>query len=131
MTDADEAAAIVNALQRHCTIAVQKSFAEGFGLTVAEAMWKSRPVVASAVGGIVDQVVDGETGLLVDDPPTAPRSRTRCSRCSATRGSGAARRERTRARDRAFLGDRHLEQWAALLATRDVAAPAPVVDPGS
>ena len=46
----------------------QKSLAEGFGLTVAEAMWKARPVVASAVGGIVDQIVHGEHGLLVDDP---------------------------------------------------------------
>ena len=42
MTDADEAAAIVNALQRHATVVIQKSLAEGFGLTVAEAMWKRR-----------------------------------------------------------------------------------------
>ena len=68
MDDPDEAAAIVNALQRHATVVVQKSLAEGFGLTVAEAMWKSRPVVGSAVGGIVDQIVSGETGLLLDDP---------------------------------------------------------------
>ena len=47
MRDPDETAAIVNALQRHATVVVQKSLAEGFGLTVAEAMWKSRPVVAS------------------------------------------------------------------------------------
>ena len=44
-------------IQRHATVVVQKSLEEGFGLTVAEAMWKCRPVVASAVGGIVDQVV--------------------------------------------------------------------------
>ena len=68
MADPDEAAAIVNALQRHATVVVQKSIAEGFGLTVAEAMWKARPVVASAVGGIADQIVSGEHGLLVDDP---------------------------------------------------------------
>ena len=66
MTDGDEAAAIVNALQRHATVVVQKSLAEGFGLTVTEAMWKERPVVGSAVGGIVDQIVEGETGFLVD-----------------------------------------------------------------
>ena len=48
-----------NALQRHATIVVQKSIMEGFGLTVAEAMWKSRPVIASAVGGIQDQIEDG------------------------------------------------------------------------
>ena len=68
MADIEENAAIVNALQRHATVVVQKSLQEGFGLTVAEAMWKSRPVVASAVGGIQDQVVDGETGVLLEDP---------------------------------------------------------------
>jgi trehalose synthase len=68
MVDIEENAAIVNALQRHATVVVQKSLEEGFGLTVAEAMWKSRPVVASAVGGIQDQITDGETGLLLDDP---------------------------------------------------------------
>jgi len=51
MEDAEENAAIVNALQRHADVVVQKSIAEGFGLTVAEALWKARPVVASAVGG--------------------------------------------------------------------------------
>jgi trehalose synthase len=68
MSDAEENAIIVNALQRHATIVVQKSTAEGFGLTVSEAMYKHRPVIAGAVGGIVDQVVDGETGILLDDP---------------------------------------------------------------
>ena len=68
MADIDENAAIVNALQRHATVVVQKSIQEGFGLTVAEAMWKARPVVASAVGGIKDQIQDGETGVLLDDP---------------------------------------------------------------
>src|SRR5829696_2095034 len=68
MNDADEAAAIVNALQRHATVVCQKSIAEGFGLTVAEAMWKSCPVVGSAVGGIVDQIDDGVHGRLVEDP---------------------------------------------------------------
>ena len=48
---------------------VQKSLVEGFGLTVTEAMWKGRPVVASAVGGIQDQIVDGRDGLLIHDPP--------------------------------------------------------------
>ena len=68
MADIEENAAIVNALQRHATVVVQKSIAEGFGLTVAEAMWKARPVVASAVGGIQDQIEDGVTGLLLEDP---------------------------------------------------------------
>jgi trehalose synthase len=67
LDDADENAAMVNALQRHATVIVQKSFAEGFGLTVAEGMWKARPVVGSAVGGIIDQIADG-TGILLPDP---------------------------------------------------------------
>jgi trehalose synthase len=66
MDDDDENSAMVNALQRRADIVVQKSLAEGFGLTVAEAMWKQRPVVASRVGGIQDQIVDGESGLLLD-----------------------------------------------------------------
>ena len=70
MTDPDEAAAIVNALQRHAAVVVQKSLAEGFGLTVAEAMWKYKPVVASAVGGIPEMIDDGRSGLLV--PPRDP-----------------------------------------------------------
>ena len=61
-------AAMVNAIQRRADVLVQKSLAEGFGLTVAEGMWKARPMVASGVGGIQDQIVDGESGLLVDDP---------------------------------------------------------------
>ena len=59
MDDADENAVIVNALQRRADVVAQKSLAEGFGLTVAEAMWKGRPVVASRVGGIQDQIEDG------------------------------------------------------------------------
>jgi trehalose synthase len=54
----------INALQRASTIIVQKSLREGFGLTVTEALWKSKPVVASAVGGITLQVQHGITGLL-------------------------------------------------------------------
>ena len=68
MADVEENAAIVNALQRHATVVVQKSLHEGFGLTVAEAMWKYRPVVASAVGGIPDQIDDGVSGILLHEP---------------------------------------------------------------
>jgi trehalose synthase len=67
LDDADENAAMVNALQRHATVIVQKSLAEGFGLTVAEGMWKGRPVVGSAVGGIIDQIPPG-AGILLPDP---------------------------------------------------------------
>jgi trehalose synthase len=66
--DIDENAAMVNALQRHATVIVQKSLHEGFGLTVTEAMWKAQPVVASAVGGIQDQIEDGVQGVLLRDP---------------------------------------------------------------
>jgi len=68
MADLDENAAMVNALQRRADIVVQKSLAEGFGLTVAEAMWKRRPVIGTRVGGIQDQIVEGRSGLLIDDP---------------------------------------------------------------
>ncbi len=54
----------VNALQRASTIVLQKSLREGFGLTVSEALWKKKPVVASAVGGIPIQIIHKHTGLL-------------------------------------------------------------------
>lgn len=54
----------INALQRASTIVIQKSLREGFGLTVTEALWKKKPVVASAVGGIPSQVIHKHTGLL-------------------------------------------------------------------
>lgn len=65
MDDLDANARNVNALQRSADVIVQRSLAEGFGLTVTEAMWKGKPVVASAVGGLAAQVVDESTGLLV------------------------------------------------------------------
>ena len=68
MEDLEENAAIVNALQRHATVIVQKSLVEGFGLSVTEALWKRRPVVASGVGGILDQIRDGMDGVLIHDP---------------------------------------------------------------
>ena len=94
LDDAEENAVIVNALQRAADVVVQKSIAEGFGLTVAEAMWKSRPVVATAVGGIQDQIIDGETGVLLKDPRTSTPTATRCAPCSRTRSarSGWGRR---------------------------------------
>jgi len=55
----------VNALQRASTIVVQKSLREGFGLTVTEALWKSKPVIATAVGGIPIQIINNFTGILV------------------------------------------------------------------
>jgi trehalose synthase len=67
MFDAENAI-MVNARQRHVSVIVQKSMTDGFGLTVAEAIWKGRAVVASGIGGIRSQIVDGETGILLDDP---------------------------------------------------------------
>jgi trehalose synthase len=87
-------ATIINAVQRHAAVVVQKSIAEGFGLTVAEAMWKGRPVIGSAVGGILDQIEDDRTGLLVADPhdlDASPRPSRGCSRTSGSR-TGSARR---------------------------------------
>ena len=57
----------VNAFQVHSAAVIQKSIREGFGLTVSEALWKTRPTVAGRVGGIVTQIEDGRTGWLVDD----------------------------------------------------------------
>jgi trehalose synthase len=54
----------INALQRASTIIIQKSLREGFGLTVTEGLWKKKPVVAAAVGGIPAQVIHKHTGLL-------------------------------------------------------------------
>ena len=55
----------VNAFQSHCDVVIQKSKREGFGLTVTEAIWKARPVVGGAVGGIPLQISDGKSGFLV------------------------------------------------------------------
>jgi trehalose synthase len=123
MHDPDENATIVNALQRHASVVVQKSIAEGFGLTVVEAMWKGRPIVASAVGGISDQIVDGEHGLLLDDPTDLAGFGRAVNRLLddpelAVRLGANARRRATEE----FLGDRHLEQWAALFAHLDEVA---------
>ena len=117
MDDTEENAAIVNAVQRRADVVVQKSLAEGFGLTVAEAMWKERPVVASRAGGIQDQIVDGESGLLLDDPRdlrsfgAAVRSLVEDPRRAREIGVAA----RMRVRDR-FLGTRHLIQYLEQLA---------------
>jgi len=86
MDDIEENAIMINALQRHARVVAQKSIAEGFGLTVAEAMWKARPVVASRIGGIQDQIVDGETGVLLDDP-ARPRGLRRRDHRSAGRSA--------------------------------------------
>ncbi|MFH1995577.1 MAG: glycosyltransferase [Candidatus Omnitrophota bacterium] len=57
---------LVNAVQRFSTVVLQKSIKEGFALTVTEALWKGKPVIAGNVGGIPTQITDGENGYLVD-----------------------------------------------------------------
>jgi trehalose synthase len=116
MDDAEENAAIVNALQRRSDVVVQKSLVEGFGLTVLEGMWKGRPVVGSRVGGIQDQIVDGESGLLVDprDPEDFARAVLRLlAEPSLAAEIGTNGQERVRA---SFLGPRHLTQYVDLFA---------------
>jgi trehalose synthase len=61
----------INALQRSAIVVLQKSLKEGFGLTVTEALWKGKPVVGGACGGITLQVHDYHTGFLVYSPPGA------------------------------------------------------------
>ena len=115
MDDPDENAIMVNALQRRADVVVQKSLAEGFGLTVAEAMWKGRPVVASRVGGIQDQIEDGTTGHLVEARDLAAFgariSELLADPHEAERMGEAAQ---NRVRDH-FLGARHLGQYVELL----------------
>lgn len=116
MEDVEENAAIVNALQRHAAVIVQKSLDEGFGLTVTEAMWKGRPIIASAVGGIQDQIENGVHGLLLDDPrgldTFASLLGTLLADGSEAERLGQEAYERVRAE---YLGVRHLVQYAELL----------------
>lgn len=117
MEDRGENAAIVNALQRRATVVVQKSLAEGFGLTVAEAMWKDRPVVASRVGGIQDQIVDGVSGVLLDDPRDLAAYGSAVAALLADPELMAKMGDEARERVRAeFLGSRHLIQYLGLFA---------------
>jgi trehalose synthase len=118
MDDVDENAAMVNALQRRAEILVQKSLAEGFGLTVTEAMWKGRAIVATRVGGIRDQIEDGTHGLLLDDPRDLETFGSQLRRLLDDRSLagelGAAAHERARAQ---YLENRHLADWVRVIAT--------------
>jgi len=116
MDDLEENAAIVNALQRRASIIVQKSLKEGFGLTVTEAMWKARPVVATATGGILDQIEDRVSGILLRNPLDLEAFAAELDELLADTGwateIGTAARERVR---HAFLEDRHTLQYVELL----------------
>ncbi|MGZ8598374.1 MAG: glycosyltransferase [Actinomycetota bacterium] len=122
--DLTENAVVVNALQRRADVVVQKSLAEGFGLTVTEAMWKERPVVGSRLGGIAEQIVHGKSGLLVDptDLPAfgeALSTLLRDEQLAVEIGHGARQRVRSRFLAPHFLSA-HLE-----LALRVAAVPDP------
>jgi trehalose synthase len=115
MTDLDENGAVVNAIQRRADVVVQKSLAEAFGLTVAEAMWKRRPVVGGRVGGIAEQIVDGESGLLVDPRDLRALARSVLGLIGDPDRAaqlGAAAHERVRRR---YLGAVRLAEYGDLL----------------
>ena len=102
----------VNAFQVHSQAVLQKSTKEGFGLTVTEALWKGRPVVAGRVGGIVAQVTDGETGWLVDSVEACADA---C--VEVLRDPDAARLRALRGKEqvrRRFLTPRLLRDWLVL-----------------
>ncbi len=109
---AKEDSGLVNALQRKAAVVLQKSIREGFGLTVAEAMWKGTPVIGGNVGGIRHQIVDGTTGFLVSSvKEAAERIVTLLKNEKLRREMGARAREVVRER---FLMTRYLEQYLDL-----------------
>ncbi len=102
----------VNAFQVHSAAVIQKSIKEGFGLTVTESLWKTRPTVAGRVGGIVTQITDGETGWLVD-------SSMECAEAclEILRDPAGARQRALRGKEyvrRHFLTPRLLRDWLVL-----------------
>ncbi|NQU37254.1 MAG: glycosyltransferase [Actinobacteria bacterium] len=116
MDDPEENAFMVNALQRHAAIVVQKSLKEGFGLTVTEAMLKGRPVVASAVGGIVDQIRDGVDGILIQDPRDPVELGAALAKLlSDPEAAATMGREAKAAVVSQFLPDSSLNQWGQAL----------------
>jgi trehalose synthase len=103
----------VNAFQSHCDVVIQKSTREGFGLTVTEAIWKARPFIGGAVGGIPLQVSDGETGFLVSSvEQCAERALQILEDPGLGQRLGRAGKESARRR---FLTPRLLRDWLELL----------------
>jgi trehalose synthase len=104
--------ALVNALQRRATVVLQKSIREGFGLTVAEAMWKGTPVIGGNVGGIRFQIEDGVNGFLVSNVKEAAERIVLLIRDKKLRNRlGQSARETVRKK---FLLIRYLEQYIDL-----------------
>jgi trehalose synthase len=103
----------INALQRAATVVLQKSTKEGFGLTVAEAMWKGKPVIGGAVGGITVQIIYGETGFTVNSiEGCAYRIRYLLNNPDLSSVMGEKAKDYTR---RNFLITRHLSDYLALM----------------
>jgi len=103
----------VNAFQRASTVIVQKSLREGFGLVVAEGMWKERPLVAGNVGGIRLQIEDGVSGYLVDSAEgCAARVLDLLADGAGRTSMGRAARERVR---ESFLTPRELDDYLRML----------------
>jgi trehalose synthase len=103
----------INALQRAATVVVQKSVKEGFGLVVTEALWKGKPVVGGAVGGIRRQIIHGTTGFLVHTVEGAAfRIRQLLSHPELAAQMGQAAREYVRTN---FLLTQYLKNWLLLL----------------
>lgn len=104
--------ALVNALQRRASVVLQKSLREGFGLTVAEAMWKGTPVIGGNVGGIRAQIEDGINGFLVSSVDQAAERIVQLIQDKAVREQiGQAARHSVRDR---FLMTRYVEQFLDL-----------------
>jgi trehalose synthase len=104
--------ALVNALQRKAAVVLQKSIREGFGLTVAEAMWKGTPVIGGNVGGIRYQIEDGVNGFLVSSPKEAAKRMVQLIKSEKLRRSmGKKARETVKKK---FLLTRYLEQYLDL-----------------
>jgi trehalose synthase len=103
----------VNAFQVHADVCIQKSIREGFGLTVSEALWKARPMVAGRAGGIVGQIEDGVTGYLVGSPEECAR-RSLAVLADRAAAQVMARRGKEVVRRR-FLMPRLVRDWLALL----------------
>ncbi|HEX7463859.1 MAG TPA: glycosyltransferase, partial [Actinomycetota bacterium] len=103
----------VNAFQRAAGVIVQKSIREGFGLVVAEGMWKGRPVVGGNVGGIRLQIEDGRSGYLVDSVEECAKRIVELFADEDLRERlGAAGRERVRER---FLTPREVTDYLRLM----------------
>lgn len=102
----------INALQRAATVILQKSLKEGFGLTVSESMWKGKPVIGGAVGGIPLQIVHGVTGFLVHSVEGAAfRMRQLINNPDMSRKMGETGREYVR---KNFLITRQIREYLSI-----------------